>query len=105
MGGDFTVTVLEPDRAAEFEAIFGTTTVGVKSPFPVKADLPGHPDSWVYELDLGLITANQRARLVAHLAGEFDVPAEEVEATLDEQGVPIRVVDCAVGMANLLRWM
>jgi hypothetical protein len=105
MGKDFTVTVCEPERAAEFEAIFGTTTVHVKSPFPARADLPGHPDSLVFELDLELITADQRKRLVAHLAEKFSIPAEEVEATLDEQGVPLRFDDCVTGIANPLRWM
>lgn len=105
MGQDFTVTVCEPERAAEFEAIFGTTTVHVKSPFPVKADLPGHPASWVFMLDLDLITADQRERLVAHLAKKFGIPAEEVEAVLDEHGVPLLADNCTAGLANPLRWV
>ncbi len=35
MSKDFVVTVCEPERRAMFEAVFGTATVYVKSPFPV----------------------------------------------------------------------
>jgi len=104
MGKDFTVTVCDPERKAEFEAILGTATVCVKTPFPVRANLPGHPDALVYELDLELITLKQRERLVAHLAEKFELPPAEVEANLNDHGVPILADDCVVGIANPLRW-
>ena len=105
MGKDFTVTVCEPERRAEFEAIFGTATVHVKSPFPVRANLPGRPDCLIYELDLELITREQRARLVAFLAEKFGISVEEVDALLEVHGVPILAEDCVVGVANPQRWV
>ena len=102
MGKDFTVTVCEPERRAMFEAVFGTATVHVESPFPTKANLPGRPDSLIYELDLESITPEQREKLVAFLAEKFGISAEEVDALLEAHGVPILADDCVVGVTNPL---
>lgn len=105
MSKDCTVTVCNPERRAEFEAVFGTATVYVKSPFPTRANLPGHPDSLIFELDLESITPEQRERLVAFLAEKFGIAAGEVDGLLEVHGVPILADDCVVGMANPLRWV
>lgn len=102
MGKDFTVTICEPERRAMFEAVFGTATVHVESPFPTKANLPGRPDSLIYELDLESITPEQREKLVAFLAEKFGISAEEVDALLEAHGVPILADDCVVGVTNPL---
>ena len=103
MGKDFRVTVYNKDRAKEWESILGTTTVYVKSPFPTLAKLPGRGEALIYELDLDLITDEQRERLVAHLAAKFDVPLAVVQAKLD-LGVPILADDCTVGVMNPQKW-
>jgi hypothetical protein len=104
MGKDFTVMICNPERAVEWEAILGTIRVHVKSPIPSRANLPGHPDALIYELDLGFLDADQRQRLVAHLAEKFGFSEDEVEAALDEHGVPILAGDCVVSVTNPQCW-
>jgi hypothetical protein len=103
MALDFTVTVQGP-RAADFEAVFGTATVHVRSPIPQLAELPGRGMQYVYLLDLALVTPEQRARLIAHIAARFELPADEVAAELDDHGVPILVSDATCHVSNPHRW-
>lgn len=100
MGKDFTVTVCNPERKAEWEAVLGTAAVHVRSPIPSRANLPGHPNVLIYELDLDLLSKEQRARVIAHLAARFDVPEDEVARDLDSVGVPILARDCVVSVKN-----
>jgi hypothetical protein len=104
MGKDFTVTITNEERAAEWEETLGTRTVHVKSPLPSMATLPGYPAAMIYELDLEMITPEQRERLVAHLAQKFGIPADEVAAQLDQHGVPILADDCTVMVRHPQRW-
>lgn len=104
MGKDFFVTVTG-DRAAEWEQIFGTTTVNVRSPIPQWADLPGKGKSLIFLLDLELITPTQRQRLVEHISRKWNQPPAEVEAEIKARGVPILDEDCIVGVLNPQRWL
>lgn len=104
MGKDFTVTVYNPERKAEWEAMLGTATVHVKSPIPSRANLPGHPNTLIYEMDLGFLTGGQRRRLVAHLAAKFGLPKREVARDLDSHGVPILASDCVASVKNPQKW-
>lgn len=85
-----TVTV-HGAREADFERVYGSTTVQVKSPIPHRAILPGHDEpQLVYELDLEWATREgHRDRLVAFLAERFGIPASDVAQGLEEHGVPI----------------
>jgi hypothetical protein len=91
---DYQVTVYNPERAEMFEEVFGRTTVPVRSFLPTRANLPGKPNSLIYELDLTRVTPEERRRLVAHLAERFGLPVAEVQGLLDAQGVPILANDC-----------
>ena len=104
MGKDFTATITNPKRAEEWEALLGITTVYIKSPIPKRANLPGHPNALIYELDMDLITNEQRRLLEQHFHLKFGVPEEMVLETLEEIGVPILADDCIVSVANPLRW-
>jgi hypothetical protein len=104
MGKDFTATITNPERAAEWEAILGTTTIHIKSPIPTPASLPGHPETLIYELDLNLITSEQRQRLIQYLASKFAIPPYIVEYELPIHGVPILADDCTVSVANPQKW-
>lgn len=104
MGKDFTVTITNEQRAAEWQAILGTITVHVKSPIPSPANLPGRGEALIYELDLDMITDEQRQRLISHLVAKFDIPQALVRADLDRQGVPILADDCIVAIANPQKW-
>lgn len=92
-----TAKVVDPGRKREWEAILGSDTVQIKSMLPERVNLPGMDDELVYELDLVGFTAEQRERLVNHLARKFDFSPEFVAARLEvEGGVPILAKDVVV---------
>ncbi len=105
MPKDFEVTVTDSQRAGDWIKTLGSSTVSVMSPIPQLVNLPGHPSALVYMLDLACLTPDQRARLVAHIAQHFNIPAAEVERDLDRQGVPILADDCIVSIANSQKWL
>jgi hypothetical protein len=105
MSKDFTVTVINPERVASFEAVFGSATVYVKSPIPEYADLPGLGQRRVYKLDMALLTPEQRDRLVAYLSDQFRLGPVEANRLLDERGMPILASDCVVSIANPQKWV
>lgn len=104
MGKDFTVTVTNSERAAMWLDVLGTATVHVKSPVATRANLPGKPNSLIYELDLEMITPEQREKLVAYIAQKFGIPSDDVAASLDDHGVPMLADDCIVTVVNPQRW-
>lgn len=67
MSKDFKVTVHDPTRQAEWEQVYGSTSVCVRSPIPEWANLPGRGRSLVYLLDLSELTGEQRERQIAHI--------------------------------------
>ena len=96
-----TVTVHEPTRAAEYQRIFGSATVPVKSFFPTLANLPGFKRPLeVYLLDLDKITTDQRGRLASHIAERFGLNSTEVNRDLDRHGVPIRAEHCSAASSD-----
>lgn len=105
MSQDFTATVRDTVRVAEWEAVFGDTNVCIKSPVPIVANLPGRPGVPIYELDLAQLTAVQRERLIAHIAAKFNIPADEVAADLDTIGVPILADDVTITIHNPQKWL
>lgn len=104
MAKDFTATVHNPERAAEFAAVFGSTTVCIKSPLPIPVSVPGHPATLAYELDLQQLTADQRQRLIDHIAAKFGRDAEEVAADIDTVGVPILAEHVTIAVHNPQKW-
>ena len=101
---DFTVTVTNPERAADWQAMLGSTTVFILSPIPVLANLPGKPHAQVYLLDLEALTPEQTDRLIAYLAQKFSIPESEVARGLPTEGVPILADDCIVTVLSPQRW-
>lgn len=101
---DFTVTVTNPERAADWQSILGRTTVVVCSPIPSRANLPGHPDTLIYMLDLDVLTAEETDRLVTFIAQRFHIAEADVARDLRLQGVPILADDCTVTVWNPQRW-
>ena len=84
-------------RAADWLKIFGRLdSIPVKSWIAHWAELPGIGDSIVYMLDLERITAEERVRLIAHIAERFKFPLEVVAQDLDAEGVPILADDVTV---------
>lgn len=85
----YMATVRDPERKRDWEAMFGTDTVPIKSPLPDWAVVPGVGRTLVYELNLAVITAAQRERLVEYVTARFGYAATEVEDRLDAEGMPI----------------
>jgi len=103
---DFTARIDGDDeRAAAWRAVFGDDTIPLRSPVPHMASLPGRGEELVYLLDIEALTADQRGRLVQHIASRFNYPAEEVDATLDDHGCPILAEHVTVTIANPWRWL
>ena len=105
MSKDFTVTITNPERAADFERVFGSTTVYVESPIPQLATVPGLGEQRVYKLDLKLLSREQRLRLENYLSGKFVLTEVEVRDLLNERGMPILAQDCIVTVANPQKWI
>ncbi|MCX9011764.1 MAG: hypothetical protein OIN66_11660 [Candidatus Methanoperedens sp.] len=104
MGKDFWVIINNPERAKEFQEVFGRTQVNVKSPLPTFAKLPGKGVCKIYQLDIDLLLPEERARLAAHLAKKFDLPLEFTKTELARVGMPILAEECTVFVENPLVW-
>jgi hypothetical protein len=91
-----TARVTNPERAETWQRIFGTDRIPLVSFVPQRGDLPGIPDALFYMLDLKVITAEQRARLVEVTAERFKLDPAFVEANLDVIGVPVLADDVHV---------
>ena len=105
MPKDFTVTVTNPERAAQWREMIGSDTVCVQSPIPEPADLPGHPHALIYLVDLHELNPGQIARLVESLSRRFGLSPEEANRELQERGIPILADDCIVTVAHPQRWL
>ena len=105
MGQDFTVTVYG-ERGEEFDKVFGTRTVHVRSPFPSLTRLGSNlePES-VYMLDMELLTEEQRTKMIEHIAQKFDAQLEVVAASLAALGLPIKASDTMVMVTNPQKWL
>jgi hypothetical protein len=101
----FTVTITDPQRAAEWQQVLGTTTLPVTSFIPTPANLPGIGAAYAYKLKLELLTHEQRDSLIAHIAQKFSRTPEEVAQGLDEHGVPLLADDCVVAVFNPQKWL
>lgn len=102
----FTATIYESsERAASWREIFGSHTIPIRSPHPIRANVANITDGLFYQIDLRQITPEQRARMVAHITRAFTIPAAEVDATLDSVGCPILADDVRVTVRNPQRWM
>lgn len=105
MAKDFTVTVFG-ERGEEFQQIFGTKTVHVRSPFPQMAHLDGKSEAEsVYMLDLEMLTTEQRTKLVEHVANKFSAEPAAVEAAINALGLPIRANETVVTVENPQKWL
>lgn len=103
---DFWITVRGP-REVEFLAVFGTARLPVRSPLPELASLPGKDGpQLVYQLAVDRISAEQRARLCAHLGEKFGYAPAFVDLWLDEEGMPILAdADTTITVYNPQRWI
>jgi hypothetical protein len=84
-------------RHSEWVRIFGSDTIPIVSTVAKRADLPGKPDVFVYDLDLEALDEGQRRRLVEHITEKFHLQEESVWRDLkSDHGVPILDEDLLV---------
>lgn len=103
---DFTATIREDSpRAADWRKVYGDTTVILKHPLPATGEFLGVGAKEFYELDLDVLTEEQRIHLIVHLSEKFHVPLEDVHAELDKIGVPILAEDVILTIHNPMRWL
>ena len=105
MGKDFTATISgNSERAETWRWVLGTETICIKSPYPAYANLPGKPNVGIYELDLSLLTDDQRERLIRYISEKFDIPLIDVANDLDEIGCPVLTEDVRITIHNPQKW-
>ncbi len=104
MGIDFKVTINSPERAEEFMKVFGRVEMDVKSPVPHEANLPGKGQARIFELDMDMISEDEKDKLAAHLAEKFKLNIEVVKTELARVGMPILAEDCTVVVYNPQVW-
>ena len=94
-----TARIINPTRATLWRQVFGGEEVPIRSIIPTNVNLPGHPDTLAYFLDLSAITPEQRQRLITAIAEKFHLPPAEVAADIDA-GVPILASDVIVSSTD-----
>jgi hypothetical protein len=104
VGKDFQITVTDANRKREFQEIFGSDTVCVLAPIPEQASGP-MGRCLIYQLDLGALTAEQRAHLVRHICARFNTTPEEAELELKHRGMPILAEHTMLTVLNPGRWL
>lgn len=105
MPRDFTATISkESPRYAIWMQVYGSDTVYIQSPIPYEAEIVDLGEQSIYMLDLELLTSEQRERQIAHIAERFELDPAEVEAELDEHGVPILAEDVTVTIGHPQKW-
>jgi hypothetical protein len=103
---DFWLEVLDPQRVADFTAVFGSPRVPIKSPVVSLAGLPGkNSPTRIYELALDQITPDQRRRLIEFIAAKFHLPGYSVEEDLDAIGMPILAENTVITIDHAQRWL
>lgn len=104
--GDFIAIIRQGSpREQDWLQVLGSRKVELKAPFPQWKSAPGYPAALFYEIDLGALKPDQRARLIVHIARRFQVPVEEVERDLDAVGCPILAEDVGVMVFHPQRWI
>lgn len=105
MGKDFQLTVHD-DRAAEYQRIFGTDTVYVKSPMAEIVTLEGTGERQsVYMLDLSLYDDLTHDRLVSYIARKFNADEADVTKELGERGLPIQAKNATLTVLHPMKWL
>jgi hypothetical protein len=107
-GHDFWGIITDPVAATWWRAILGVYDeqphVPLLSPVVHLGELPGLGRTRVYLVRLDLLTAEQRSRLVTHIATRFDESIQDVSDHLEAEGLPIRASTCSVVINNPQRW-
>lgn len=106
MGKDFKAIIREgTPRYQEWIDVLGSNEMFLKSFMPTWASAPGIEAGLFFQMDLALLTAEQRERLIKHIATKFGVDQQEVAAKLDQVGCPVLDQDVTIVVHNPQRWL
>lgn len=84
-------------RADAWRRLFGSETIQIRSPIPVRAELPGLGEREVYLVDVKCLQADQIDRIAAEMSEKFGEPQAEVrEGLIGGHGLPILAEDVSV---------
>lgn len=83
-----TVRIVDPDRAAQWQALTGSDRVIVNSLSTHKA-LLGDSEADVYMIDLGAYDEATQANIVAHVATKFGTSVDEARDVIASVGLPL----------------
>lgn len=106
MSTDFVAAICpKSERYQEWLEVMGCDQMPLKSPIPIRADLPGRDNASVYLIDLPSLTQEQRERLLKFLARKFHLEDWEARSEIDEVGVPVLDEDVMVTVFNPQKWI
>jgi hypothetical protein len=95
-----TAKILDEKRRAVMLAVFDDAIVPIKSMFTVRMDLPNHPQSDAYQLDIDALTMEQRFDVITLLSKMYKIDRDQAEMYFYSQGVPILAKDVSVCCAD-----
>jgi hypothetical protein len=91
-----TAKILDPKRRALLLPIFPDAIVPIKSMFTVRMDLPNHPQSDAYQLDVNALTMEQRFDVIEMLSKTYKIDLDQAEIYFCSQGIGILAKDVSV---------
>ncbi len=104
----YTATVLDRDsvRAAEWLIVHRSLTVRIESPIPEPMWAGGDEVVWVVRMDVTVLSAGERERLIQHVARKFGLAEADVASDIaGEHGCPLRLEGLLVeGCCGNLQW-
>ena len=91
----YSITTIDPKRAAVWENLFNLDTLPVLSATPRWQCLGGHHETLAYDLDLARLSWIQRSRFAAHVAWRTRRPFDQVLVELNTAcSYPIKATGC-----------
>lgn len=106
MSEDFKAIINEKStRYQEWLDIMGTNEFPLKSPIPERLSAPGIEAGLFFQIDIPLLTEEQRSRLVSRLAIRFNMDGQEVDDELDDIGCVVLDEDVTVIIFNPQKWL
>ena len=80
----------DPERAAEWVAMFGENCVPIKSPVPTVVLFPeSKRTEAVYALDMDRLSDEQKENVVAHIVAKWNEQPNYVRQVLAREGLPV----------------
>jgi hypothetical protein len=104
MSADFHCIVTDERRVETYNRLFNRDWVAVKSPVPEWAELPGIGRDLVYLMDLDELTPQELENLCQDIAQQFELPLEEVQERILEEGCPVRYENTYMAVLNPHKW-